>query len=387
MGVSFSKLLAGALCAGAIVSLAYTALAIVRVRKFRELPGPEASQDLPAISVFKPLHGEEPELYENLRSFCDQAYPAPYQILFGAADPQDPALAVARHLQREFPGVDITVITGSKAVARNPKIGNLLGMWEHVKHGVLVIADSDIRAGRDYLRAVAAGFDDPETGAVTCLYGGVPSDATVASALGAMFVNDQFAPSALVAQAMEPLTYCFGATMAVRRDVLDAIGGLAALGDNLGDDYMLGNLVSRAGKRVVLSPYIVQTSVNERTLRALWLHELRWARTILAARPLGYAGSIVTYALPFAFAYAYTARNAAGLAMLLAASVARSVLHFEARRTFAPQTPARPLLIPLRDALGVAIWAASFFGKRVRWRTGQYRLDVGGRMAARKHEM
>ncbi len=218
---------------------------IVRVRRFRERLSRKRPPVNIAASVLKPLHGAEAGLYENLKSFCEQEF-GTHQIIFGAADPHDPALEVARRLQREHPHLDIEIVAGRAQPARNPKVGNLLGMIGSAKHPLIVIADSDIRVGRDHLRTVASCFAESDVGAATCIYGAI-HDGTLASALGALFVNDQFAPSVLVAQALEPLTYCFGATMAVRADVLAQIGGLQALADHLGDDYLLGNLVTRAG--------------------------------------------------------------------------------------------------------------------------------------------
>jgi ceramide glucosyltransferase len=259
-------------------------------------------------------------------------------------------------------------------------------MIERARHPVLAIADSDIRVDRTYLQAVASCFEDPHVGAATCIYGGVPNG-TFAARLGAMHVNDAFAPSVMVAQAIEPLTYCFGATMAVRRDVLDRIGGLEALADHLADDYLLGKYVAQAGYRVALVPYAVQTFVSDDTLAALWRHERRWSRAILGQRPAGYAGSIVTYALPFAAACAAFSRTPLSAAALVVAAGLRTWLHFEGRRTFAPQSRATPWLIPLRDLFGISVWLSAFFGSRVHWKSDAYQLRAGGRMTAGTKEM
>jgi ceramide glucosyltransferase len=361
--------------------LAYTALAIAHTRRFRErVSRKRVPLTIPA-SVLKPLHGDEPDLYANLSSFCEQVYPE-YQVIFGAANANDSALDVARRVQREHPHCDIEIVAGDAKRARNPKVGNLLGMIDHAKHPLIVIADSDMRVGSDYLEAVASSFADERTGAATCIYGGTPNG-TVASQLGAMFVNDQFSPSVLVAQSLEPLTYCFGATMAIRSDVLERIGGLHALADHLGDDYMLGNLVARAGYRVALCPYVVHTGVTERDLRSLWLHEVRWARTIRTARPAGYAGSILTYAMPFAALFAVASRRPlAGAAVVALAVTLRLLLHEEARKTFAPHIRAVPWLVPVRDFLSVGVWCASFLGRGITWRGGGYHVYGDGRMVA-----
>ena len=60
----------------------------------RKLP---ISTEQPAISILKPLHGAEPGLYENLRSFAEQDYPA-RQIVLGVTDPQDGAVAAAQRI-------------------------------------------------------------------------------------------------------------------------------------------------------------------------------------------------------------------------------------------------------------------------------------------------
>jgi ceramide glucosyltransferase len=249
-----------------------------------------------------------------------------------------------------------------------------------------VVADSDMRVGNAYLRTIVAPFADENVGGVTCIYGGTPNSA-IASQLGAMHVNDHFSPSVLVATALEPLTYCFGATMAVRRTVLESGGGFEALGNRLGDDYALGKLVFDAGRSVQLSRYVVHTSVTDNDLRALWLHELRWARTILSQRPAGYTGSIITYALPFAAGFAALAPSRFSVALLACAAALRTLLHYEARATFAAHVRATPWLIPLRDALGVAIWVTAFLGRRVHWRSARFEVEAGGQMAAAPKEM
>ena len=350
-----------------LASIAYTVLAIGRLRAFARRRKPRSARR-PAITILKPVAGAEPALAENLRSFCKQDYPE-FDVVFGVLDPNDPALAIIRRVAAEHPERTTVAVGNGIAEHRNPKIATLAPMLPHAKHGLLAISDSDMRVGPDYLEAVASAFDDQRVGAATCVYRGEAADEGLASRLGAMVIVEQFTPSALAAMSLEPLTYCFGATMAVRRDVLDAVGGLSAIGAHLADDHALGNLVSAHGRRVAFAPYAVTNIVSEPGLRALFLHELRWARTIRAVRPKSYAGIILTYPLPLALLYAAMTRDRGRiLAVVALAALARLALHHEAQHALGSRRRPSPALIPLRDALGVAVWVMGLRGSTVRWR-------------------
>jgi len=338
----------------------------------------------PLATVLKPVRGFEPGLEENLRSFCEQDYPAAFEVVFGVREPNDPALAVIRRVAAAFPDRAKVVVGDGVAVFRNPKMATLAPMLGAARGELLLIADSDMRVTPSYLRTVVAAFYDERVGAATCVYRGEPAAPGLASALGAMWISEQFAPSALVATALEPLTYCFGATMAVRRDVLDAIGGLGALGDHLADDHRLGQLVAARGYRVALAPYVVANAVAEPNVRALFAHELRWARTIRTVRPASYPGIALTYPIPLALLHALLARDRRrALAVLALAVIARFALHRTANDGLAVAKRPSPLLIPVRDFLGVAVWAAGMAGRDVRWRDEALRITPAGDLAAR----
>jgi ceramide glucosyltransferase len=359
---------AAAVALGAtLAGIAYTVLAVSRLRAFARRP-PARPKRRPGFTILKPVRGVEPGLAENLRSFCTQDYPE-FDVVFGVLDPADSALPAIRRVAAEYPDRTTVVVGNGVAEHRNPKIATLEPMLPHAKHALLAISDSDMRVGPDYLDAVASAFDDERVGAATCVYRGEAADDGLASRLGAMWIGEQFVPSALVAIAVEPLTYCFGATMAIRRDVLDAIGGLRAVGTHLADDHAMGHLVSEHGLRVAFAPYAVTNTVSEPGLRALFSHELRWARTIRTVRPKSYAGIILTYPLPLALLYAVLTRDRNRIVPVVAlAALARLAVHRAARRALGTHRPPEPLLIPLRDALGVAVWAMGLRGRDVRWR-------------------
>ncbi len=176
---------------------AYLIGAAVAVIRFARRPSPVLS-DQPAVSVLKPLHGDEPGLYDNLRSFVEQDDPA-LQIVLGVNDPEDGALPAARALIRDLPACDIALVVDARARGSNKKVANLENMLEVARHDLIVLADSDMRVDRRYLAAVAAPLQDRQTGVVTCLYKGVPTGGKW-SEFGAMHINFGFLPSALVAE-------------------------------------------------------------------------------------------------------------------------------------------------------------------------------------------
>ena len=323
------------------------------------------------VTVLKPVCGDEPELLENLRTFCVQEYPT-YQVIFGVRDADDPAIPSIERLIAEHPETDIALVVDDRIYGRNLKVSNLINMFEKARHDIIVVADSDMRVGPGYLSAVAGAFGDPKVGAATCLYSGA-GRTNLASRLGAMFINDWFLPSALIPTLFGELTFCFGATMAIRRDVLEETGGFEALAAVLADDYMFGNAAHRAGYKVTLVPYVVENRVFEPTLKALFRHETRWARTIRSVQPGGYAMSFITEALPISLLAAAAAYAETGSAQVTALPIGialalRWVLHHAVQRGLANGGSYSPWLIPLRDAFSLCVRIGSFFGRDVTWR-------------------
>jgi ceramide glucosyltransferase len=173
---------------------------------------------------------------------------------------------------------------------------------------------------------------------------------------------------------------CFGATIALRRRVLDRIGGLAVVRDELADDHRIGAAVRELGLPTVLSPYLVETSVSEKNIKCLWRHELRWARTVRAMAPVGFAGSVVTHAVAIAgLAAIFSGLSATSLVFLAFSCLFRWATAGATARIL--NLPMAGLwLLPLRDLLSFAVFVGSFFGRSVSWRDQLFRIEPGGRI-------
>jgi len=357
-----SAVLAGITAAG----MAQSAAGWLAVRRFsRQNPVLPAAR--PAVTVLKPLHGDEPLLEEALASYCAQDYPE-FQIVFGVQNAADPALHVLRRLRARFPGVDMAVVVDPTPHGANRKVANLINMLPDAKHDVLVIADSDIHAAPDYLDSLVRSLADPGVGLVTTLYAGLPSGDSLAGRLGAAGINYSFLPGALLARAMGRQD-CMGATMALTRDTLDRIGGLHALSNHLADDAVLGRLVRAEGLSIALATTVPATTVPETRMPALFQHELRWARTIQSLVPVEFALSAVQHPLFWSALMVGTSGSAAWAWLaFIAAWLVRSLAAWGIGRQLG-LAPGLPIwCLPLRDLLSVTVILASYRTNRVAWR-------------------
>ena len=127
----------------------------------------------PPVSVLKPVHGLDPEAYENFASFCRQDYPE-YEVLFAVTSEQDAATPVIRKLIADFPALPIRLVVTPEKIGSNDKVNKLCGLARAARHNLLVLSDADIRVGPGYLRSIAAPFRDAQVGAVTSMFTGIP---------------------------------------------------------------------------------------------------------------------------------------------------------------------------------------------------------------------
>ncbi|MDQ0139785.1 bacteriohopanetetrol glucosamine biosynthesis glycosyltransferase HpnI [Cupriavidus necator] len=323
----------------------------------RRAPVASAGTATAPVSVLKPLCGAEPRLYANLATFCRQRHPS-FQLVFGVRAADDPAIAVVERLRRDFPACDMTLVIDPQVHGSNLKVSNLINLLGAARHDALVIADSDIAVAPDYLARVTAPLADAGVGVVTCLYRG-HAIAGFWSRIGAQFIDDWFAPGVRIAHAGGSRRFAFGATIALRRDALAAIGGFETLRDRLADDFWLGELTRRQGSRTVLSDVVVTTDVAEDRFADLWRHELRWLRTVRSLNPAGFAFTFITFTWPMLALGAWLAPLPLVFAVAALGVVARSLL---------AGSIAAALRAPLRDALLLAGWVFALLGRRVQWR-------------------
>jgi ceramide glucosyltransferase len=366
-----------------LLSCAYALLAVAAMAwRKRERPHQPQPQG-PAVTVLKPLCGSEPDLYANLRSFCLQDY-GRFQIVFGVRDSADPSVGVVQRLMAEFPHLSIDIVVNAQQHGGNRKVSNLINMLQCARHDVLVISDSDALVGPDYLATVTAPLQDESTGLVTCLYHSVPAGSGW-SQLGAMYVNEWYMPSVLLARLFGNREFASGQTLCLRRQTLTAIGGLRSIAHHLADDYQLGALVRELGKQIVLSSYVPIARQYDPSLGELIRHETRWMRTIRVLRPRSFPFLFITFSLPlavigFALSTAQASCSGVGLVLLLTCINARVILHRLSQRPDDARGRRGLWFLPLRDSLMCWVWCRAFLTSRVTWRGTEFEVDVHGVM-------
>jgi ceramide glucosyltransferase len=359
---------------------AYYLLCVTGARHWHRSHKPATVGFTPPVSILKPLCGKDPQLYANLRSFCQLDYPA-YQLLFGTLDPNDPALETARRLTTEFPDRDITLVAGGEIFGLNRKVCNLQNLRMHARYELLVLSDSDMRVGPDYLRRIVAPFQDPAVGLVTCPYRALQPQ-NLPAKLEALGIGADFMPGVMVARRLQGMAFAFGSTIALWQEILDAIGGFTALANELADDYLLGNGVHRIGKQVVLSDYVVEDVLGRESWREMWLRRLRWAKTSRAMRPVGYVGIFLTHGLPLGLLFLVASGFApSGWAVFVTTVILRMITAcWVARYTRDTNLPRLLPLLPWSDLVSFALYIASYWGKTITWRGERFRLGRRGRL-------
>ena len=364
-----------------VAGCVYTLGALFCLIRYARQPAARPSS-YPAVTILKPLHGDEPRLEQNLASVLLQDYPGPMQIIFGVSEPTDPAAAVVDRLRAAFPAANLQLVVDPRRHGRNGKVSNLVNLSAAVAGEVVVLADSDMLVEPDYLTRVVGALQQPGVGAVTCLYSGI-SLPNIWSRLATGWVDGQFLPNVILGLTLGLAKPCMGSTIALRRDTLERIGGFVAFANLLADDYEIGAAIRRLGLAVVVParPVLGHTSAAL-SLGALLRQELRWTRTIKTVDFAGFAGSIVTHVLPFALLTAmmdgFHARDwmLLGLVLLLRSSLLLQVKRFVRKDT------ADLSLLPVRDLLSFAVFIASFWPGSIEWRGHRFGVRSDGIMTA-----
>jgi ceramide glucosyltransferase len=325
------------------------------------------------ISILKPLSGLDEGLEANLSSYFEQDY-VPFEILFAVRHEADPAVPFVRKLIQRFPNVPARLIITGEPPYPHGKVFSLKCMYDQARYELIAMCDSDVRVGPDFLKTIAADFQNPNLGLVTCPYRAISGN-SFWSRLEAIGMNTDFHAGLFTAVLMEGKKFAVGPTIVARRSVLDGIGGIERVKDYISEDYMLGRIASDLGFGVGFSSYVIEHRIGSDSLWNNFAHRMRWARTSRRSRKWGYVGQFFTFPLPVAWLVCLLYPACWPLifvtaAFRIASAWTVSVRILDARVNW--------LLLPLQDLLGFAFWIAGFFGRSIIWRGQKYLLNNDG---------
>ncbi len=392
----FWRVLLGIATFGLISSSIFLLLVLIAAARFKKRADSaresvlNVSTDLPPVTILKPVHGMEERLEQNLESFFQQDYPD-FEIIIGARRADDPAVALAETLCGRYPQVKSRIVVSGPPSWPNAKVFTLDKMIPLSRNDFFVISDSDVRVERDFLRNVIPPLFDQKLGLVTCLYRGDPA-ADFWSLLEALGMSVEMPSGVVVADMLEGIRFALGPAVALRRDALEAIGGIAATADYYSDDYVLGNKIWGVGYSVIFSHHFVYHVLTPRPFLRTLGDQLRWMKSTRHSRPWGHVGTGLTFAMPFGV-LGFAAAAALGNLRLAVGFLATAFLNRMIQSIVVgwgllqdPRALRFCWLYPLRDFQGFVVWAASFLSRDFYWRGETYRFTSGGRIIAQDRE-
>ncbi len=392
---------------GLITSSVFLGMVLIGTLRFRRNAEREDArlgerpEFLPAISLFKPLHGDEIALEANLRTFFEQDYlkhvaaaggetmkngVSRVEVLFCARSHADEGLAIARRVAAEYPEITARFVTSGAPWAANAKVCSLAAMAKVASHDLWAISDSDVRVRPDYLRRIVMPFADEKVGCVTCLYRGVVMKRGLWSQLEAVGMTIEMSSGICADSLIEPVRFALGPTMVTRRARVEELGGFESIAEYCADDFVLGNWIAKNGHKVVLSGHAIDHMVLQGDFVDSIRHQVRWMKSTRFSRPRGHLGTSLTFGVLFgvmAWAGALMlGMPVLGWCALLGSVLGRSLQAWVVGRYVVQEKRigTAMILFPLRDLIGPLIWALSYANNRIRWRGEAYELLEGGKM-------
>ncbi len=330
------------------------------------------------VSLLIPVRGLDEDAATNWHSFCQQNHPQ-YEVIFGVMEPNDPAVPTLQELLLKKYN-HVRLIYGLEIYGINHQVSNLMHLLDAARYETIIFADSDIRVTPDYLTTVTAPLQQPEIGMVTCGYMD-HHPRFLGAALASLNRCVEFLPAFLLGRALDGgLQFALGPTIATRKDVVRAWGGLAQVVNRIGSDFHMGRLARRAGFEVQLSAYILDNCCGQESVEQVLRRELRWARTIRINRGAQYYGLGATFGLVYGGLLLLTTGLApwsvllvAGLYTLRLGQAGVAIYSFRCPGLY-------PWLwaLPLRDVLSFGVWLAGAWGQRVYWRGRWLAIQPGG---------
>ncbi len=220
---------------------------------------------------------------DNLAALIEQDHPE-YEVIFVVDDPNDPAVTVINNIISAA-AIQTKLVVAPKAAGSGQKVENLREAVLHAdeRSQVFVFVDSDTRPLKTWLRDLIAPLENDNVGAATGYRWFISETPTFASEMRSVW-------NASIASAMGPNTasnFCWGGSMAIRRDVFERIGMRDRWLGTLSDDFAMTRALNDAKLPIVFVPQALTASVENCTWREMLEFTTRQMKiTRVYAQPL-----------------------------------------------------------------------------------------------------
>jgi ceramide glucosyltransferase len=332
-----------------------------------------------SVTILKTLCGADEELEKNMRSFFNADH-EPLQIVFGAADPGDPALLLARRLAKEYPRRDIAIVFGADPEVANPKVALLETLLRHARHDVILLSDSNVRLSPGDIPQVLPAFDDPRVGMVYQPVVAV-GERTVPAAIENLHYTEYAAFLTIGCRLLAGQHTVNAKGQWVSRRALADVDDFTRVGDRGADDYALSRQVAAAGWKLRCAETPVRVIQRDWSWQSLTARNLRHAGLRWRICPWAYPLELVFNPIPWTLPLFAAGRR--DLAIVAATVIAaKMLLEISAARLLrgVPLAPRFAAVIPLKDLFIFGCWFVALFAPTAAWRGRTYRLKPGGRI-------
>lgn len=326
-----------------------------------------STEDLPPVSILRPLCGVENFIEETLETTFKLDYPH-YEIVFCVADEYDPVIPIVEKLMAAHRSIDARLHVGHLNLSVNPKLNNLVKGWHASRHEWVIMADSNVLMPKNYIQCMRSAWRDDTGLVVSPPIGSKPQN--VWADLECMFLNTYQARWQCFADNIG-LAFAQGKSMLWRRSLLDAAGSIEMLAKDVAEDAAATRIVRGLGLRVRLVSSPFTQPLGYRSASEVWNRQLRWARLRRKTFPWFFVPEILVGALPpvatasaVAMAQGWPIVGTAALLLFIwyaaEACLARYAgWHFSLRSV---------AICILRDTLLPVLWICAWAGNDFKWR-------------------
>lgn len=355
-------------------------LSSLRHARLRPRRVPDAQ--LPPVTLVKPLKGVEEDLEGNLRTFYRQDYPAALEIVFATTEADDPALAVARRVARDYPQVPTRFVLSDPGFGLNPKVANLEGALRAAEHDLVLQSDGNCRVRPDYLRLVVGELLGAEASLLTSMVVGV-GERSLGAAMENLQLSAFISPAMCTALHVARINCVVGKSMLFRRSELAEAGGLEVVRDILAEDFILGQRYQRMGKKVLLSATTVENVNRDIPITRFMARHSRWLKMRAVIHIPGFVADLLANPTPLVAATwvvsGFDPRIGIALAVVLPLKMAADAFFMRLARGRSMRLW-HLALGPIKDSLMALVWIYSIFSRSVEWRGRKLRFGSQSRL-------